>query len=177
MSFLDKLLKRSLKPSEQRRLVRETPGPLTAHEAWAYAKVEALALDGRAQLVLVTSGTDIRTDGKSFAWEFLFDLPGHNASILLSYGPPENCQDVDSAPVLVVMRVSMTSRPPQRVLPFDFRNSPQVVDELSRMGVDFVAGQTDMKLEGKCSAEGEPQWITYSWGKQIAVPFSVMSAG
>jgi len=177
MSFLDKLLKRPLKPSEERRLVRETPGPLTAHEAWAFAKIEALALDARAQLVLVTSGTDICADGKSFAWEFLFTLPGRNASILLNYGPPENCEDVDGAPVAVVMRVSVTSRPPQRVLPFDFRNSPEVVDELSRMGVDFVAGQTDMKLEGKCSADGEPQWITYSWGKQIAVPFSVMSAG
>jgi hypothetical protein len=135
--------------------------------------VEALALDARAQLVFVTSGTDIRTDGKSFTWEFLFALPGRHASILLSYGPPESCEDVDIAPVAVVMRVSVDSRPPQRVLPFNFRNSPEVVDELSRMGVDFVAGQTDMKLEGKCSPDGEPQWITYSWGKQIAVPFSV----
>lgn len=158
-------------------MVRETPGPLTAHEAWAYAKVEALELDVRAQLVLVRSGTDIRTDGKSFSWEFLFVLPGRNASILLSYGSPENCQDIDGAPVEEVMRVSVTSRPLQRALPFDFRNSPEVVDELSHMGVDFVAGQTDMKLEGKCSAEVEPQWITYSWGKQVAVPFSVMSAG
>lgn len=174
MSFLDKPLKRSLKPSEQRRLVRETPGPLTAHEGWAYAKGEALALDARAQLVFVTSGTDIRTDGKPFAWEFLFALPGRNADILLSYGPPQNCQDVNRAPVVVVMRVSVTSRRPQRVLPFDFRNSPQVVDELSRMEVDFMARQTDMKLEGQCSAEGEPQWIPYSWGKQIAVPCSAM---
>jgi len=174
--LLDKLLKRPLKPSEKRRLVRETPGPLTAHEAWAYAKVEALALDASAQLVLVTSGTDIRKDGKSFSWEFLFVLPNRNANILLSYGAHEDCQDIDRAPVEVVMRVSESSRPMQRVLPFDFRNSPEVVDELSRMGVEFVAGHTDMKLEGKCSSEGEPQWITYSWGKQVAVQFSVMSA-
>lgn len=172
MSFLDKIFKKPLQPSVTKKLVRENPGPLTVFEAWVYAKEEALSLNSEAKLILITSGTDIRSDGKSFIWEFLFSLNSRQARVLLTYGPSDDAVDIESASIMLVKRVSKATDRSVLALPFDFRNSPEVVEELSRSGVDFVAGPTDMKLEAKVSAEGKPVWVTFFWGEERTVPFS-----
>lgn len=74
MNFLDRIFKRPLRPSVTTETIRKEPGPLTVHEAWGYATKEAESLDLEAKLILITSGTDIRQDGRSFSREFLFHL-------------------------------------------------------------------------------------------------------
>ncbi|MFO7556918.1 MAG: hypothetical protein R6W88_17100 [Desulfobacterales bacterium] len=172
MSILDRLFNRSLPASRTKSEVRSQPGPLTVHEAWAFAMPEAQSLDANAQLILITSGTDIQRDGRSFTWEFLFHLPNRKARLLSSLGPSEASPDQEQAPVVMVNRVTQsTEKKPVRGLPFEFRNSPEVVEELSLSGVDFVAGPTDMKLEARILSTGEAVWMTYYWSEERLVAF------
>lgn len=177
MSFLDRLFNRPLPASTSKQEVRSQPGPLTAHEAWAFARPEAQALDSNAQLILITSGTDIRPDGRSFTWEFLFQLTSRKARLLLSFEPSDTAPDPEQAPIMMVKRIMhFTDQKPALGLPGEFRNSPEVVEELSRSGVDFVAGPTDMKLEARFVSTGQAAWVTYFWGEERAVPFGVSAS-
>jgi hypothetical protein len=56
-------------------------------------------------------------------------------------------------------------------LPEQFRDSPEVVEELSEGGVDFVAGPTDLKLEGQILSTGQAAWVTYYWNAERTVEF------
>lgn len=172
MSFMDRFFKRKLQPSVATSIVRNRPGPLTAHEAWAYALKEALSLDPEAKLLLIMSGTDIRQDGRSFVWEFLFHLERREARVLLSYGPPSDADEIENSPIVVVKRVTKATDRSRMVLPLNFRNSPDVVEEFSRNGADFVSGPTDMKLEANISPEGEPIWVTYLRDGEISARFT-----
>jgi hypothetical protein len=146
---------------------------MRAHEAWAFARPHAESLDPQAKLVLITSGTDIQADGRSFTWEFLFRLPRRQARLLLTYAPADDAPDVDRAPVMVVTRVTTAAdRDDVAVLPLVFRDSPEVIAEFARGGVDFVAGPTDMKLEARISAAGQPVWVTCLGDEARTVDFT-----
>lgn len=134
MNFLDRIFKKPLQPSVTRKLIREDPGPLTVFDAWGYAKAEALSLDPEAKLILITSGTDIRPDGKSFTWEFLFFLNSRQARVSLTYGPSDDAADIESASVMVVKRVSRATDNSALALPFFYRRTEAEVGvpDLSR---------------------------------------------
>jgi hypothetical protein len=38
--------------------------------------------------------------------------------------------------------------------------------------VDFVAGPTDMKLEGRMLPSGPPVWVTFYWDREYITPFA-----
>jgi hypothetical protein len=171
MSFLDRLFRRALVPSTTRSELPRT-GPTTAREAWELARPEALALDPGARLLLVTSGTDLQADGRSLTWEFLLALPARQARVLVSLAPPESAADPDRAPLELTRRVTRSAeRDEPRALPFAFRDSPEVVLELARAGVDFVAGPTDMKLEGRVLPSGLAAWVTFTRQGERTVAF------
>ena len=172
MRLFDRLFKRPLSPSVETALAREQPGPMTAREAWVLAVDEALALDPRARLILVSSGTDIRPDGRSRSWEFLFELEQRQARVLLSYAPDSHTPDIDIAPVMLTRRVTRETGRLDASLPFEFRDSPEVVDALGRAGVDFISGPTDLKIEGRLASGGVPVWSALAWGKEYHVPFA-----
>lgn len=175
MSILNLFRKRPVVPSTSRQKIRDTPGPMTAHESWAVVKPVAMQLDAGAFLTLVTSGLDISPEGRSFSWEYLFFLPGLRARVLLSMAPSEDADDIDNAPVYLVQRLNSASDSELKngaVLPGQFRDSPEVVDEFSAGGVDFLAGPSDMKLESRLLASGEAVWVTYYRDEERMVRFS-----
>ena len=174
MGLFDRFRSTPLTLSTTRRSVRDEPGPLTAHEAWALAEPAARALDPTAQLTLLTSGLDLGPDGRSFTWEFGFDLLRRKAYVLITIEPSGEGEDIDDDPVVLVQRVrpvdgSELGRRP--ALPERFRDSPEVVAEFASRGVDFVAGPTDMKLEGRVVATGESVWVTYDWDDEQTAAF------
>lgn len=172
MSFLERLFRRVLAPSVSSSVVRQQPGPMTAHEAWAMALPQARALDPDAKLVLVTSGTDLQADGRSFTWEFLFHLANRKVRLLLTYEPADSAAEPDGQPVAQVRRINPAPEQQVAALPLAFRDSPEVVAAFSRGGVDFVAGPGDMKLEAKVSATGQAVWVTYYWDGEHGTPFA-----
>jgi hypothetical protein len=173
MTFPDRLFNRPLAPSLTREIVRRQSAPMTAHEAWAFAKPRAGSLDPEAKLVLITSGTDMQADGRSFTWEFLFHLHRRKARVLLTYAPADDAADPEQAPIMMVERITTATDPAgMAALPWEFRDSPGVVAELSRSGVDFVAGPTDLKLEARVGATGQAVWTTYYWNEARSVAFS-----
>jgi hypothetical protein len=172
MGFFDRLLNRTFQPSTETRTVRERPGPLTAHEAWALVRPAAYRLDARPRLTFITSGLDLDPDGRSFTWEFGFDVPACRAHALLSVGPPGEADDIDEAPVVLVQRITAAAGTGRKAaLPEHFRDSPEVVSEFEAGGVDFVAGPSDMKLEARVLPTGEPAWVTYYWDEERSVQF------
>jgi hypothetical protein len=173
MSILDRFRRRTVQPSTSQRKVRDQPGPLTAHEAWAIVQPIVHQLDVQARLTFVTSGLDISPEGRSFTWEFSFYLPRGKARALLSLVPSEEATEVDDAPITLIQRINPSpAAGPASFLPEHFRDSPEVVSEFAVKGVDFVAGPTDMKLEGRVVASGEPVWITYYWDEEHRTGFS-----
>jgi hypothetical protein len=175
VSFIDRIFQQKLKPSVPTELARKAPGPMTEHEAWDMAKSLARSMDKGAKLLLITSGTDLQADGKSFTGEFLFALGVRGARLLLTYGPAPNVSDVDSAPITLEKRITASTERAVRDFPMRFRDSPEVVAEFCRAGVDFLAGPTDMKLESRFSSDGRPVWVTYFWDKKIETNFSERS--
>ena len=167
-----------LESSITRQRVRDEPGPLTAHQAWEIVRTAARALDPDARLTLLTSGLDISPTGRSFTWEFGFELPQRRAAALLSVEPSGEGEDIDSDPIMLVQRLGpgATTEVSQRpALPEQFRDSPEVVADLAAQGVDFTAGPSDMKLEGRVLPSGEAVWVTYYWDEQRTVPFVVLA--
>jgi hypothetical protein len=123
-------------------------------------------------LLLITSGTDLQADGRSLTWEFLLDLPSRRARVLLSLAPPEDAADPDRAPLVLTRRETRSAeREKSHALPFEFRDSPEVVLELGRAGVDFVAGPTDMNLEGRVLSSGRAAWVTFTREGERTVEF------
>ena len=171
MSLMDRILRRKLTPSVSEEVARTVPGPLTANEAFQMALPIAEGIDKHAQLMLATSGTDLQSNGKAFVWEFLFNLDSRGSRLMLTFSPDPSAPDVDNAPVHLKKRVFPSDEKPFHPLPLSFRDSPEVVSELSEAGVDFVAGPTDMKLESGLSADGRPVWITYCWDKRYEASF------
>jgi hypothetical protein len=175
MGLLDQLFGRpALAASVTHEAISVAPGPTTAHQAWAHARPRAEAFDAKARLVLVTSGTDLRPDGRSSRWEFLFELPSRQATLLASLAPPDD-GDPDTAPARLTLRVQPApGRAPGPALPSRFRDSPDVVAEFAANGVDFVAGPSDMKLEARVLGAG-PAWITWTWDGERHAAFSLDS--
>ncbi len=175
MGIFDRIFNRSLKPSTSIREVRRQPGPMTAHEAWALVRPRARELDARARWTFVTSGLDISREGRSFTWEFLFELPKLRAQALLSLEPAAEAGDPERGPIVLVERINPVSgsgTDPKDALPESFRDSPEVIAEFSAGGVDFVAGPTDMKLEGRRLKTGKAVWVTWFWDEERTVAFS-----
>jgi hypothetical protein len=178
MGLFDRFRSQPERPPVTQRKIRDQPGPLTSHEAWAFAGARAQELDPEAALLFVASGLDISPAGRSFTWEFSFELPGRGGQAFLTVGAPDDPPDLDSAPVVLVERFVSSASPAQRAqLPHSFRDSPEVVEELSQAGVDFVAGPTDMKLEGRVLPSGEAVWLTYYWDDERTVSFTPTSTG
>ena len=176
MGLFDRFQKQALSPSTTRRVVRDEPGPLTAHEAWEIVRPAARALDPRARLTVVTSGLDVSPEGRSFVWEFGVDLPSRKGAAQIGIEPVEGVGDIDDAPVALVQRVRPLAASEigrRAALPERFRDSPEVVAEFASRGVDFVSGRTDMKLEGRVLPTGEAVWVTYDWDEERTAAFGV----
>jgi len=177
MSILDRFLRRTAQSPIAQRRVRDEPGPLTAHEARAIVQPTALQLDAHARLMFVTSGLDISLEGCSFTWEFSFYLPKRKGQALLSLVPSEEAPEIDDAPIILIQRINPSpAASPASFLPDHFRDSPEVVSEFAAKGVDFVAGPTDMKLEGRLLTSGDAAWITYYWDEEHRASFSASSS-
>lgn len=179
MSILDRFRKRPVVPSTSKRKIQDKPGPMTAHESLAIVNPIVMQLDVGARLTLVTSGLDISQEGRSFSWEYLFLLPAISARALMSLSPSEDADNVDNAPIYLVQRLNNVSESELKktpVLPERFRDSPEVIAELSAGGVDFVAGPSDMKLESRILASGEAVWVTYYWDEERMARFSELDS-
>ncbi len=113
-------------------------------------------------------------EGRSGTWEFIFYLPKLNANAMLSLEPDPDNEDVDNAPRVLTQRINPAAGidAQRRPLPESFRDSPEVVKEFAAGGVDFVAGPTDMKLEGRVLPSGEAVWVTYYWDEERTTPFA-----
>jgi len=173
MGFFDRFLNRPIGPSVTQRAVPELCGSITAHQAWAAVAPIVKAMDRQARLTLITSGLDMSDKGCSLTWEFIFFLPEPNVSVMLSLEPDPQSADVDSSPCILTQRINQAStidasRP---AFPDRFRDSPDVVAEFSANGVDFVAGPSDMKLEGRVLPSGEAVWVAYYWDKEYSTSF------
>ena len=173
MGFLDRIFGRTPKPDITRRTVPECVGSMTAHGAWTVAYQIAEQHDRQATLTLITSGTDLNGEGRSRTWEFIFILPSCKSTLMISLEPDPQCEDVDYAPCVLTQRFNPIT-PSDRhkpSLPVPFLDSPEAVAEFTARGVDYEAGPSDMKLEGRALPSGEAMWITYYWGKEFAISF------
>lgn len=172
MKLFKRLFKKPLAASTTQNQIRAQPGPLTFLEAWEIARPAALEFDDKPQLILITSGTDIRSNGRSFSWEFLFHLPKRRARLMVSLFPSEKAELPEDAPIVLFQRVTPCSESERfRPLPETFRDSPEVVAELSAQGVDFISGPTDMKIESRMLPNGQVRWICYYWNNEYAAEF------
>lgn len=174
MSILDRFLKQPVYPSTSRRKIRETAGPMTAHESLAIIKPIVTQLDRGARLSFITSGLDMSPEGRSFTWEYLFLLPKIRARVLMSLSPSQDADNIDNAPIYLIQRLNPASDieiKTSTVLPERFRDSPEVVAEFSKGGVDFITGPSDMKLESRLLISGTAVWVTYYWDEERMVTF------
>jgi hypothetical protein len=174
MGFLDRQINRQAETHITRSAVCGYRGSITAHQAWSVAAPVARRLDPRARMTLITSGLDMDHYGRSRTWEFIFYIPGQNATMMLSLEPDPDSPDIDTAPSVLTQRLRQAFpddalRPP---FPWQFRDSPEVVAEFTAKGIDFVAGPTDMKLEGRMLPSGDAVWVTYSWDLEYTAPFT-----
>jgi hypothetical protein len=178
MRFRDRLFKRASERSITRWAVPGRAGSMTAHEAWAVVSPVAQGLDPQARLTLITSGLDMNHAGCSRTWEFIFFLPKRNATAMLSLEPDSESADVDSAQCILTQRINPASALDAQRLPFPdcFRDSPEVVAEFSAGGVDFVAGPSDMKLEGRVLPSGNAMWVTYYWDREHTTSFAAVAS-
>ena len=174
MGIFDTLRNRPAVPSTERRVVREQPGSMTVHEAWALAYPDLQKLDASSGLTFITSGLDLDHRGRSFTWEFMFVVPRLRAKALVTIAPPDDADDVDRAPMQLTRRLHAATEGDLKapLLPIAFRDSPDVVTELAANGVDFVAGPSDLKLESRLLPTGAPVWVTYSWDAEVTAPFA-----
>ncbi len=178
MGFFDRFFNKPIRPSITKRAVPELCGGITAHQAWAVVAPMVKAMDRHAKLTLITSGLDMNNKGCSRTWEFIFFLPTRSVTVMLSLEPDPQSADVDSSPCILTQRINQASsidanRP---VFPDRFRDSPDVVAEFSANGVDFVAGPSDMKLEGRILPSGEAVWVTYYWDREHNTSFKTMDS-
>lgn len=161
-----------------RSVVPSLNGSMTAHQAWTMVDPVTRALDLQARLTFIASGLDMSSDGRSRTWEFIFFLAGRNAVTMLSLEPEAGTADVDTARIILTQRLKPASainagRP---AFPGRFRDSPEVVAEFSAGGVDFAAGPTDMKLEGRVLPSGDAVWVTLYWDGEHTTAFGTAGA-
>ncbi|MCP9927493.1 hypothetical protein [Cyanobium sp. CH-040] len=173
MKLFDRFIQRPLAPSGTKRVLPELCGVMTAHQAWATAAPIVKAMDRQARLTFIASGLDLNEKGCSLSWEFIFILPERNVNVVLSLEPDPQSEDVDGSPCILIQRINQAaaidaSRP---TLPDGFRDSPDVVAEFIAHGVDFVAGPSDIKLEGRVLPSGEAVWVTYYWDQEYSTSF------
>ena len=157
------------------RTLREVHGPVTAHEAWAFARPIARELDPDARLSLLASGPDINARGRSWTWDFGFELPLRQGYALLSIEPSREGDVIDEAPLVLVQRLrpvaaSELGRKP--ALPDSFRDSPEAVAALTARGANFVSGPSEMTLSARVLPSGDAAWITLYWDEEYSVPFA-----
>ena len=178
MGTLNRILSSSRQQDITKTIIPECTGSMTAGRAWAVVAPLAERHDPQARLKLITSGTDISHEGRSRTWEFIFFLPSRNATVMLCLESDPHSEDIDTAPCILTQRLSPASSfdTKEYFLPKIFRDSPEVVAEFIARGVDYVAGPTDMKLEGRVLPSGEATWITYYWDKEYATPFTARSS-
>lgn len=178
MSFFGRFFNKPVEPSVTRRAVPGSAGTSTAHQAWALVHPVVSDLDPDARLTLISSGLDMNHKGGSRTWEFVFFLPTHNATVMLSLEPDTNSPDIDFAQSVMTQRINsatpLDANSP--AFPHHFRDSPEVVAELSANGVDFVAGPSDMKLEGRVLPTGDAVWVTYYWDHEHTASFGVVDS-
>jgi hypothetical protein len=131
------------------------------------------SLDRQAKLILITNGFDMNHSGCLRTWEFIFFIPKGNVTVMLILEPDPQTADVDSSPCILTQRIKKASSIDANRPAFQnqFRDSPDVVAEFSAHGVDFVAGPSDMKLEGHILPSGEAVWVTYYWGRENSASF------
>lgn len=172
MGFFDRRPDKPAKPSITRQPVSGHYGSMTACEAWAVVAPVAAGLDPASRLTLITSGLDMSPEGLSRTWEFIFHLPGRNATAMVSLEPEEGAEDVDTAQTVLTQRIGPAIDAERPAFPVRFRDSPEVVAEFSSRGVDFVAGPTDMKLEGRVLPSGNAVWVTWYWDGEHTTPFA-----
>ena len=172
MGLFDRFRKPRLTTSVDRWIVRDAPGPLTVHQAWALVLPVVQAIDPKAFPTFITSGLDLDPRGQSFTWEFGFDLPSRRSHALLSIEPLDDGGAVDEAPLQLVQRIRPIAGVQRPALPMAFRGSPEVVSEFMARGVDFGGGPTDLKLETRVLPSGEAIWVTYTWDAEVHAPFS-----
>lgn len=98
-------------------------------------------------------------------------LPAQQAQALFSLAPAEDAEEIDSAPLVLTQRIGPAGAGAEHTpaLPLPFRDSPAIVAELAAGSVDFIAGPTDMKLEGRVLATGEAVWQTYYYDETRTV--------
>jgi len=173
MGFFDRFFNKPTEPSITRRTLPGLAGRITAHQAWAVTAPVAKALDQHASLTLITSGLDMDHKGCSGTWEFIFFLPKHNATLMLSVEPDPENSDIDTAQRILTQRIHPASpmEAQRPVFPDHFRDTAEVVAEFSAHGVDFVAGPSDMKLEGRVLPSGDAVWVTYYWDQEHSTSF------
>jgi hypothetical protein len=174
MGLLDRFRNKPVEPSVTRRVLDGPAGSLSAHQAWAVVAPVARELDSCPRLTLITSGLDLDHAGYSRTWEFIFFLPRRYATLMLSIEPDPGHGDLEKSPSILTQRLRPASsadalRP---AFPGQFRDSPEVVAEFIAKGVDFVAGPSDMKLEGRILPSGDAVWVTYYWDQQFSTPFA-----
>ncbi len=101
----------------------------------------------------------------------MFHLPAQRAQVLLSLAPAGDAEEIDSAPLVLTQHIGPAGADAERApaLPLPFRDSPAVVAALAAGGVDFIAGPTDMKLEGRVLATGAAVWQTYYYDETRTV--------
>jgi len=154
------------------RELPEVRGGITAHDAFAIVYPVVLQVSSQPVMLLITSGPRIDAEGRSEGWEFVFHFPDRSAQGVYGFEPldPERSE----GGLRMIWRVSPRRhlRGEDAALPLDFIDSPDAARELSRMGVDWVAGDPDMTLAAKRLSSGEAVWAVESHGKEFAIPFA-----
>ncbi len=173
MGIFSRLIEQPMEPRISTSAVQGVPGNMTAHQAWAVVAPEVRSLDPDAKLTLITSGLDINSQGCSRTWEFIFIMPNRKATIMMSLGPDPYAADIDHSAPLLTQRINQATpiKAQQPIFPVSFQNSPEVVAEFSSQGVDFVAGPSDMKLEGRLLPSGEAVWVTFYRDQEFTTSF------
>jgi hypothetical protein len=178
----------------QRTRLRDVDVPLTAHEALRWAWPAAREHDPAARLVLITSGEDLDTAGRSRLWEFHVDLPNRRAQATLRVGEDDDADDEDGGVLLVEMvrpfvppgdlwdlmaqgedavrrhvlthwQRQLAGRLP---LPLPGYDSPQAVSALRAQGVALRLG---CYLGARVQVDGSPVWYLHAGDEVRITPF------
>lgn len=159
--------------SERHRSRRpiEASGPLTVKEAWSIVLDAVLRVAPDYRLILITSGEDINSEGRSRVWEFGLHFPGHLVQGIFGIEPCD-MEESESA-LCLVTELSVLSGLDQaeHYLPQEFKDSPQAVTELAQGGADWISGSTSMNLQTRLLSDGSAVWWTSSYDRRFQTPF------
>ena len=182
----------------QRTRLRDVDVPMTAHEALRWAWRAARDHDPAARLVLITSGEDLDSAGRSRLWEFQVDLPDRRAQATLRVGMDEDADDDpdDEAGGVLLVELVRPFVPPgdlwdlmaqgeaavrrhvlthwQRQLagrlplPLPGYDSPQAVAGLRAQGVALGLG---CYLGARVQVDGSAVWYIHAGDEVRTTPF------